>query len=166
MSINPRRPDILFICLGNICRSPLAEGITRALINQRNLDLTVASAGTGKWHIGEPPHKGSQCVALAHHIDISLQRARHISSFDLPNIPWLLVMDEQNRSDVIDFSKGCLSPQQIQLLRVFEEGPSGQAPPIGVPDPYYGNGKQAFDEVYSIIQRSCENLLTAIMSHR
>ena len=161
-----QHPDILMICLGNICRSPLAEGIMRSLIERNHLNLTVGSAGTGRWHIGEPPHRGSIRVAKKHGLDISYQRSQHMSEFELQQIPYLCVMDESNYQDVIQaypYLKKRDKP--LWILRQFEENPNGTAQIKGVPDPYYGNGQEAFEEVFQIITRSCLSFLTYIQKN-
>ena len=156
-------PDILMICLGNICRSPLAEGIMRSLIEQSHLNLTVGSAGTGRWHVGEPPHRGSIHVAQRHGLDIRSQRSQHISEFELQQIPYLCVMDESNYRDVIQAYPSLKKREEpIWILRQFEENSEGTAPAQGVPDPYYGNGQEAFEDVFQIISRSCLSFLTYI----
>ena len=154
-------PDLLMVCLGNICRSPLAEGICRTLCDRHGLKLTVGSAGTGRWHVGEPPHRGSVEIASRFGIDISHQRSQHLSAFDLETITWVIVMDEQNQRDVIQ-AYPTLSRRSppMHLIRQFEGSVSGAAPGRGVPDPYYGRGDDAFLEVYQILERSCQGLVT------
>ena len=158
-----KTPDILMICLGNICRSPLAEGIMRSLIEQHHLDLKVGSAGTGRWHVGEPPHRGSLQVAQKHGLDLSQQRSEHISSYALDQIPYLCVMDESNHRDVLQAYPSLKQrAEPIWILRQFEEDTKGQALIQGVPDPYYGNGQDAFEEVFQIISVSCRSFLEYI----
>ena len=159
-----QRPDILFICLGNICRSPLAEGISRALLEARGLPWEVASCGTGRWHIGEAPDPGSVAAARRRGLDISHQRARHLSSFSLEEIPLLITMDAQNRRDVVAAlrrSRG--ADEGLFLLRQFEpsaheEVPQQLASTEGVFDPY-GASAERFDQVYAQVERCVEGLI-------
>ena len=158
-----KTPDILMVCLGNICRSPLAEGIMRSLIEQHHLDLDVGSAGTGRWHIGEPPHRGSLHVAQKHGLDLSQQRSEHISDYALDQIPYICVMDESNHHDVLHaYPYLKQNSQSVWILRQFERDSTGQAPIQGVPDPYYGNGEDAFEEVFQIISVGCNSFLEYI----
>ena len=162
--MNRQRPDILFICLGNICRSPLAEGICRANLETRRLPWEVASCGTGRWHIGEAPDPGSVAAARRRGLDISHQRARHLSAFSLEEIPLLITMDAQNHRDV---SAALRRPrgadEGLFLLRQFE--PSGEAElprrrtsVEGVFDPY-GASAERFDQVYAQVERCVEALI-------
>ena len=162
-----KNPDILMICLGNICRSPLAEGIMRSLIERNHLNLTVESAGTGRWHVGEPPHRGSIHVAQKHGLDISSQRSQHMSEFELDHIPYLCVMDESNYRDVLKANPSLKNREEsIWVLRQFEENSKGTAQIQGVPDPYYGNGQEAFEEVFQIITKSCLSFLNYIQKNK
>ena len=158
-------PSLIFICLGNICRSPLAEGICREELRHRGLadQFSVSSAGTGRWHVGEPPHRGSVGVAKKFGLDISTQRSQHMSYYHLDKIPWIIALDEQNRKDILNSYPNLRQRSEpIWLLRQFENSGSGDAPPRGVPDPYYGHGDQAFVEVYHIIKSACEGLVSYI----
>ena len=175
--------DILFICLGNICRSPLAEGIMRHLCTQHNVSLRVASAGTGRWHVGEAPHRGSQAIAKQFEIDISHQKSQHTSEFDLQSIPYLCVMDHQNYKDVLHtYPYLDQHTPSVLMMRFFEDKDiytqvdwSNTSLPRdikqlisyqAVPDPYYGNGRSAFAEVYNILLSSCQGLLSYITWHQ
>ena len=89
------------VCLGNICRSPLAEGILSHMCKEQNLDWTIDSAGTSSWHIGEPPHNGSIEIAAENGIDISHQKARQFSSSDFKNFDLILAMDSENLNNIL-----------------------------------------------------------------
>ena len=158
-----KAPDILFVCLGNICRSPLAEGISRAKLNARGERVEVASCGTGRWHIGEAPDPGSVAAARRKGLDISSQRARHLSEFLLDEIPLIITMDQQNLRDVRAALGTSRSREGLWLLRQFEPEVGVKLPrpareTDGVFDPY-GSGADRFDEVYQQVERCCEALL-------
>lgn len=145
---------LLFVCLGNICRSPLAEGVMRDLVTERGLDdsVHVDSAGTGAWHEGEPPDPRSCEVASRHGVDLSGQRARRVVDDDFQDFDLLLAMDAHNEADLV-----VRAPTEAEgrVRRLREWDPHG---PGDVPDPYYG-GARGFDEVYEMVRRSCEALL-------
>lgn len=142
---------ILFVCLGNICRSPLAEGIARDIILQKNLSITVNSAGTGNWHEGEAPCANSVKVAKIHGIDISHQRARQVKKSDFQEFDYIVGLDSSN----IDNLKalGCKNPY---LLGDF--GLNG----VDIPDPYYFHDFDGFKKVYSMIEKCVVNLLDKV----
>jgi low molecular weight protein-tyrosine phosphatase len=151
---------VLFICLGNICRSPLAEGIFTHLVEQRDLSnrFKIDSCGTGAWHVGNPPDPRSILVADKHGIDLTHLRAR---KYDAKNDPtdfdWHIVMDGSNHRDILDLG----TPQeQVRLMRSFD---STLSSPTDVPDPYYG-GDDGFDKVFVMLMRACEGLI-AHLSH-
>jgi protein-tyrosine phosphatase len=130
---------ILFVCLGNICRSPLAEGIARSLSNEHIFD----SAGTGHWHIGEPPCKKSQNIAKRKGIDISDLRARQLSKDDLDKWDKIFVMDEKNLKDV----------QKMGFKNVYK------LLDIDVPDPYFYEDEKGMDELFKMIKKGVEAIL-------
>jgi len=130
---------ILFVCLGNICRSPLAEGIARSLSDEHIFD----SAGTGHWHIGEPPCEKSQLIAKRKGIDISDLRARQISKEDLGKWDKIVVMDERNLQDV----KKLGFKDAVKLLD------------RDVPDPYFYDSFEGMDELYEMIKKGVESIL-------
>lgn len=158
---------VLFVCLGNICRSPLAEGIFRKWIAEdehlRN-QVIVDSCGTGDWHVGKPPHHESQHVARSFGIDISSQRARRLSIKDRDDFSLLIAMDRENQRDI----KSVLGTDVVvHCLREFDserQDLQGSLPDVidlDVPDPYFG-GTDGFLEVYQIIERSMEDLIEHI----
>jgi protein-tyrosine phosphatase len=147
---------VLFVCLGNICRSPLAEGVFRHLVQEAGLDhaYEADSAGTGAWHAGEDPDPRSQAVAGKH--GVSLQGpARKVEMDDFSNFDLILAMDQDNRRNLEKLGSRAPGHAQLRLLRDFDpEAQSGAE----VPDPYYG-GPDGFDQAYELVRRSCEHLL-------
>lgn len=144
---------VLFVCLGNICRSPLAEGILRDIARQRSglSGLEVASAGTGGWHQGDPPDRRSIAVARRHGLDISRQRARQLVPEDFQHFDMLIGMDRNNVRDL----KALAPPYRRDRVHLFLEQALGT---IGdVPDPYY-ESDAAFETVYSMLLEGCSSL--------
>lgn len=139
---------ILFVCLGNICRSPLAEGIAKAYIQQRGLSMFADSAGTGNWHIGEPPCEGSQRVARMHGIDISSHRARQVTKEDIEKFDIIVALDSKNKADL-----EAMGAQGV--LKLGDFGYHG----ADVPDPYFFNGFEGFEEVYEMCEICTRNLI-------
>lgn len=147
---------VLFVCLGNICRSPLGEGILREMVKSHGLHgrIEVDSAGTGAYHVGEKPNKHSIAVAQSQGIDITGQRARQLTQDDFNTFNYILAMDRQNLRDihhVMDGSEGA----HIELLLAYH--PNKAISP-DVPDPYYG-GKDGFVDVYNLIYEACAAFL-------
>ena len=142
---------ILMVCLGNICRSPLAEGIFRHLVDAAGAsdDFMVDSAGTGGWHVGNPPHQGSIDIALVRGIDIRDQRSRQVQASELHEWDWIIAMDESNRTNLLSLGA---PPERTRLLLSFI--PPGYS--RGVPDPYYEGG---FDRVFDLVESGCTHLL-------
>ena len=147
---------VLFVCLGNICRSPSAEGVLRARVTQAGLAhrISIDSAGTGAWHIGEPPDPRAQQAAAARHIDISGQRARQISQADFDAFDYILGMDHQNLSHLKKLRPH--SQQKSAKLGLFLEYANTQH--RDVPDPYYG-GREGFDLMLNLIEEAAEHFL-------
>ncbi|MDE0393926.1 MAG: low molecular weight phosphotyrosine protein phosphatase [Gammaproteobacteria bacterium] len=148
--------SVLFVCLGNICRSPLAEGIFAALAVERGLDgqFHVDSAGTAAYHSGEPPDSRSTTVAAAHGIRLT-GVARQVTPRDLERFDIVVAMDRSNRRSLERLRRRVGSGHaQIVMMRDYE---SGAADP-DVPDPYYG-GPDGFERVYRILERACNGLL-------
>ncbi len=147
-----------FVCLGNICRSPLAEGIFRHLVTQAGLQdrFEIASAGMGSWHVGEPPYPGSIDVARLHGIDISRQRARHFGGSHFDTYHELLAMDASN----LDGMERLRRPRQPARAGLMLD----EAPHLGlreVPDPY-GERAPAFEAVFRLLYPACEALLARL----
>jgi protein-tyrosine phosphatase len=142
---------ILFVCLGNICRSPLAEAIAKDFCAKNNIDIVIDSAGTGNWHIGEPPCENSIKIAKQNGIDISGMRARQIVVHDFKNFDIIVGLDSSNIENLKRM--GCVNPM---LLGDF--GFDGK----DVPDPYFFSGFEGFEKVYHMIEKCVQNLLDNI----
>jgi protein-tyrosine phosphatase len=139
--------SILFVCLGNICRSPIAEGVARKLIEEGGHSITVDSAGTGSWHAGEAPCKHSVTVAKNHAVDISGLRARQVKKTDFSTFDLIVALDQSNYHDLK--ALGCQN-----LVKLGDYGHDG----ADVPDPYFFDGFEGFEHVYTMIE-SCVNKL-------
>jgi len=140
---------ILMVCLGNICRSPLAEGILASKLPKDK--FKVDSAGTGPWHVGRSPDDRSIVTAKKNKIDISHQKGRQFAIRDFDTFDYIYVMDNSNYNDVVFLAK---SPEQINKVQlILNELFPGEN--VDVPDPYYGlpNG---FDNVYEMLDQACE----------
>jgi protein-tyrosine phosphatase len=153
----PDQVSVLFVCLGNICRSPTAEGVFRQLVTEQGMTehLHIDSCGTGNWHIGKSPDARAMAAADRRGVDISDLRARQIKAEDLDRFDYVLVMDRQNLADVRDIwhQNGGTEPRLF-----LEFGESGQAE---VPDPYYG-GEDGFERVLELIHEASQGLLEDI----
>lgn len=145
------RVRVLFVCLGNICRSPLAEAVFRRLAREAGLEqaFVVDSAGTGGFHVGEPPDPMTLRTATRHGLHLE-RRARQLRAEELDEWDYVVVMDDANRRAVER-----LGPARARVVKLRDFDPAG---PGDVPDPY-GMGEAYFEEVYAVIRRSCEGLL-------
>jgi len=141
---------VLMVCLGNICRSPLAEGILKKITTEKNLNWQVDSAGTGAYHVGELPDPRSIQVAQAHHIDITDQRAQQfkVGHFDLYD--WILVMDSSNYQNVLQLARHEQDRAKVQLIMNFAKPDWNEA----VPDPYWDDN--GFEKVYQMLHTACD----------
>jgi protein-tyrosine phosphatase len=140
---------VLMICLGNICRSPLAEGVLKHKLAQKELDWHVDSAGTGGWHSGELPDNRSIAIARKYNIDLTDQRARQFQKADLDIFDLILTMDKSNYRDIQRFAKTDAQRAKIHLIMNFSRPDSD----LEVPDPYYDN---RFQLVYDLLDEACE----------
>jgi len=140
---------ILMICLGNICRSPLAEGIMQHLTDEQGLNWQIDSAGTGNWHVDKPPHHGSVQVARQFGLDISRQVCRQFKMTDFDEFDLLLVMDKSNLADVLALARSEADTQKVKLLLHDKE----------VPDPYFDHTQ--FEPVYKLIEQGCKDIIEA-----
>jgi len=149
------RTSVLFVCLGNICRSTLAEGIFLHLVTEAGLSerFEVDSAGTGSWHVGEPPDARASLVATQHGVELT-SRARQLTDEDLLHYDWIIAMDRENLRNIERMAAAAGSEAEIHLLREFDALGEGDE----VPDPYYG-GASGFENVYTMVHRSCQALL-------
>ena len=139
---------VLMVCLGNICRSPLAEGIFRAQVKAAGLDWEVASAGTGDWHIGHPPDKRGIAMAANYGYDISEQRAQHFNSRMFDAFDHILVMDKNNLRDVLKLAKDDEQRRKVRLFLDKEQE---------VRDPYFDNA--LFEPVLLEIEARSKKLI-------
>jgi protein-tyrosine phosphatase len=151
--------NILMVCLGNICRSPLAEGILREKARQKGLDIHVESAGTGAWHIGQPPHPLSQKIAAQKGVNISGQRAKKYLATDIVKYDFVYFMDQQNMDDARSISgKNWVPGKAALMLDLLPNQPIRE-----VPDPYYGD----FDDytmVFNLLDEACERIIEKLQS--
>ena len=147
---------ILMVCLGNICRSPLAHGILEKLVNEKKLDWEIDSAGTSKWHNGEGPDPRSVAVAHKNNLDISRQISRSVSSSDLDYYDYIFAMDKSNLKDLQELA----NPEQLNKIHLFL--PFGKVEETDeVPDPYYTLG---FDYVFNLINQANKKILEILLS--
>ncbi|MBK3507074.1 low molecular weight protein-tyrosine-phosphatase [Pseudomonas sp. MF6747] len=146
--------EVLFVCLGNICRSPTAEGVLRHKLREAGLagQVEVASAGTGEWHVGNPPDQRSQRAALLRGYDLSAQRAQQVSRADFARYDLILAMDHSNLRNLKALHTGQGKAELDLFLRRFESEVDE------VPDPYY-EGEQGFERVLDLIERACDLLV-------
>lgn len=140
---------ILFVCLGNICRSPLAEGIAREYIKRNNLNIEVDSCGTSGWHIGESPDRRSIDIAKKYGIDISKLKGRQISVYGDANWDYYIVMDENNKKDLIN-----MRFEKEKIKKIGEFGANN----ADVPDPYNYRDMQGFENVFNMINSCINNM--------
>ncbi|RMF54292.1 MAG: low molecular weight phosphotyrosine protein phosphatase [Bacteroidetes bacterium] len=147
---------VLFVCLGNICRSPLAEGVFRHLVKERGLaeHFEIDSAGTGSWHVGEPPDRRMRETARRHGVSLDGQRARQFEEEDLQRFDHIFAMDRNNLHDILYYDRQDRFGNKVRLFREFDPDPGDYQ----VPDPYYG-GPQGFENVYRIVERTARTLL-------
>jgi len=157
-SSGPHVTSVLFVCMGNICRSPLAEGVFRHLVEDEGLDdaFVVDSAGTGAWHVGDAPDPRSVEVAAAHGIRLGGQ-ARQVTPDDLRRYDLVVAMDRDNLAALEKIAEAGRGTARLHLLREFDPAADGDE----VPDPYYG-GPRGFEQVYGMVRTACEGLLTEL----
>jgi protein-tyrosine phosphatase len=141
---------ILMVCLGNICRSPIAEGVLQHLADERGLDWQVDSAGTGGWHVGEGPDRRSVRTAKNHGIDISRQVCRKFRKSDFDDFDHIFVMDKSNLHDVTDMAPDDAAIAKVKLLLVDKE----------VPDPYYDD--TLFEPVFRMVEKGCLDIIKSL----
>lgn len=152
------RTRVCFVCLGNICRSPTAEGIFLDLVRRAGLDsaIEVDSAGTAGWHEGKPADARARATATRRGITLP-SRSRPLVAGDLDRFDWVLAMDRQNLADIRALAGGAATHAEIRLFRSFDP----EATTDEVPDPYYG-GDQGFEDVFDMCTRAAEGLLATI----
>lgn len=146
---------VLMVCLGNICRSPLAEGILKSKVDRST--IFVDSAGTGGWHIGELPDSRSIEIAKQNHIDISDQRCRKFKVNDFEGFDFIYVMDKSNLSDVLSLAKTESHRKKVKMILNIKEVEQA----MEVPDPYYG-GEKGFEKVFILLDEACEHIAKSL----
>lgn len=152
---------ILFVCLGNICRSPMAEGLMRKKIAEEGLDVEVDSCGTGNYHEGEAPDLRAQEEMERHGIDISDLIARPFEDMDLERFDRIYTMDGENQSRILDRARDVAETRKVDLiLNILPEEHNSP-----VPDPYFGGG-DGFRTVYDLLDRATDGILKEIQNER
>ena len=156
---------VCFVCLGNICRSPTAEGVFRHLLNERGRagEVYVESAGTAAYHVGEAPDRRSTATAAARGIVLEGAAAR-FDAEDFERFDWVIAMDRANARDLRERAPTEHAAAKVHLLRRWDPENTAGAE-LDVPDPYYG-GASGFDEVLDICERSCKALLDTLERER
>jgi protein-tyrosine phosphatase len=149
----PLQMKILMVCLGNICRSPLAEGIMQSKIDHHQLDWKVDSAGTGAYHAGEKADPRSIAIARQHNIDISHQRSRLFQPSDFVEYDHIFVMDSSNFQNVIRLARSNEEKEKVELIMNMIEPKRN----VNVPDPYWG--EYGFEKVYNMLDEATDAIL-------
>ena len=145
---------ILFVCLGNICRSPLAEGIMLKLISDKNLSIEIDSAGTSNFHAGETPDYRTLLNAKKHGVDLTPLKARQFSEKDFDDFDSIYVMDKSNMTNVLALAKNKEQEQKVELfLNTLFPNQN-----MEVPDPYFG-GEEGFEHVFNLVYSACEKMI-------
>ena len=146
--------------MGNICRSPTAEGVFRHKVEQNNLQdqISIDSAGTHAYHVGNPPDKRAQDAALKRNVDLSQQRARRVSADDFSEFDYVIAMDESNMDDLLSICPVGYE-HRLHLFLAFSDSEQSE-----VPDPYYGQGR-GFDIVLNLVEDASEGLLQHIQKN-
>jgi protein-tyrosine phosphatase len=153
---------ILFVCMGNICRSPTAEGVFRSLVlaEAPDLEIFIDSAGTHDYHRGQPPDERAQAAALARGVDLGTLRARQVESADFETFDLIIAMDEANLSAL---NRRCPPPLRERLRLFMEYAPARSV--REVPDPYYG-GPNGFEHVLDLVEDASRGLLESLLNPR
>jgi protein-tyrosine phosphatase len=154
---------LLFVCLGNICRSPTAEGVMRALLEREGLagQIELDSAGTGAWHVGSSPDRRARSAARGRGIELS-GSARQVEPGDFERFDLVLAMDLENARELRALARGEGERAKVRLLREFDPESAARGD-LEVPDPYYG-AAGGFEEVLDLVEAACEGLLAEIRS--
>ena len=158
----PALTRLLFVCLGNICRSPTAEGVMAHLVQREGLDheFELDSAGTGGWHVGDPPDRRATAAAAARGVSLA-GAARKVSPEDLERFDLILAMDGSNLADLRRLAGDEEEREKVRLLREFDPASVAAGGDLDVPDPYYG-AAGGFEEVLDLVQAACEGLLAEL----
>jgi protein-tyrosine phosphatase len=147
---------ILIVCLGNICRSPLAEGIMLKLIKENNINMRVDSAGTSDYHVDEAPDKRTIENAAKHDVDLKPLRARQFKESDFEKFDKIYVMDKSNLANVLSLAKNDDQKTKVDLIL----NASHPSQDLEVPDPYFG-GEQGFEDVFNLVYKACQHIAFA-----
>jgi protein-tyrosine phosphatase len=155
---------ILFVCLGNICRSPTAEGVMQRLVERAGLqrEIELDSAGTGGWHMGEAPDPRAQAAARSRGIALD-GAARRVEPEDFERFDLIVAMDASNAANLARIAPSAQAQQKIHLLREFDPGSAAMSD-LDVPDPYY-EGARGFEVVLDLVEAACQGLLAHVRSH-
>jgi protein-tyrosine phosphatase len=145
---------ILFVCMGNICRSPTAEGVMRRLVEDAGLDIEIDSAGTGAWHAGEPPDRRATLAARSRGITLE-GAARQVTADDFRRFDLLIALDRANLRELLAVAPDQEAAEKVRLLREFDPGAGGD---LDVPDPYYG-ADRGFETVLDMVEAACRGLI-------
>ncbi|MEO0421630.1 MAG: low molecular weight protein-tyrosine-phosphatase [Pseudomonadota bacterium] len=158
MADTHRAASVLFVCMGNICRSPTAQGVFESVVHAQAPDLAVEldSAGTHAYHVGQPPDRRSQAAALARGYDLSAQRARQVAVDDFYRYSWILAMDRDNLSALTAMEPSDGTAEVGLFLRF-----AANADVVEVPDPYYGDGL-GFERVLDLVEDAAHGLLAHV----
>jgi protein-tyrosine phosphatase len=150
---------VLFVCMGNICRSPTGEGVFRALLAEQELEdeVEVDSAGTGSWHVGAPPDERATSAAAARGIELA-GAARQVRPADFDDFDLLVAMDSENAAELQRLAPDVERAEKIRMLREWDPEAGGD---LDVPDPYYG-GPQGFEEVLDMVERTSDALVVLL----
>ena len=154
------KTTVLFVCMGNICRSPTAHGVFQALVKRNKLSdkIQVDSAGTHAYHVGEPPDRRAQSTALSHGYNLSAQRARQVTVEDFERFDYVIAMDQANMIALLTLAPPALR-HRVHLLMSY----APERPETEVPDPYYG-GPKGFETVLDMVEVAAQGLLDHILS--
>lgn len=152
---------LLFVCLGNICRSPTGEGVMRYLVREQGLEdaIEIDSAGTGSWHVGQPPDARATGAARERGIELD-GSARQVTEADFEAFDLILAMDRANHDELRALAPSEEARERVRLLREYDPE-AVAAGELEVPDPYYG-GQDGFEEVLDLVTRACEGLLDEV----
>ncbi|MBC8285137.1 MAG: low molecular weight phosphotyrosine protein phosphatase [Nitrospinae bacterium] len=148
--------SVCFVCHGNICRSPLAQGVMETLVKREGLEKTIliSSAGVSGWHVGEPPDDRMRDTARSHGVSLN-SRGRHFQANDYQELDLVLAMDHSNLNTLKELRPTTETNDKLFLFRSFDPQNNGD---LDVPDPYYGGG-QGFELVYEMVERTCPKIL-------
>ena len=152
---------ILFVCMGNICRSPTAEGVMRRLLEDEGLDIEIDSAGTGGWHAGEPPDERATLAARRRGVTLE-GAARQVRPEDFRRFDLLIALDRSNLRELLAQAPDEEAAEKVRLLREFDPAAAGD---LDVPDPYYG-GDRGFETVLDLVEAACRGLIDELRAAR